>query len=281
MSDLELFGSPFDAIRREDERGEHWSARNLMPLMGYGADWRNFAEAIDRAKRTAANTGYDPADLFVHVTEKTGGRPREDFRLTRFAAYLVAMNGDPRKPEVAAAQAYFAVRTREAETGTQVVQLGDPLDELQRQTDMTQRAIAIARQQQHRAEVAETWRKEIEGGEGLTPRSFHKKYFSAVPERKFFEHLYAKDYLIDQRGKGSEREGGTRRDGSQHEHPTAKGKEFFYLHTGGVFGGRRREKARVIPGNAELLLRARLVKDGLPANENTATTLFSIPADSA
>ena len=109
--------SPFDQIRQVRPDGsEFWSARDLMPLMGYGADWRNLLTAIDRAKATAANTGENPDRLFVGVTEKSGGRPREDYELTRYAAYLVAMNGDPRKPETAAAQAYFAVKTREAET---------------------------------------------------------------------------------------------------------------------------------------------------------------------
>lgn len=108
--------SPFDDARRIDDQGnEYWSARDLMPLMGYGADWRNLGTAIDRAKATAQNIGHDVDSLFVAVTEKSGGRPREDFRLARLAAYLVAMNGDPRKPETAAAQAYFAIRTREAE----------------------------------------------------------------------------------------------------------------------------------------------------------------------
>ncbi|MFC0673503.1 hypothetical protein [Brachybacterium hainanense] len=109
-------GSPFDHIRqtRADGTG-YWSARDLMPLLGYGAEWRNFTAAIDRAKLTAQNQGLDPETLFGGVTEKSGGRPREDFHLSRYAAYLVAMNGDPRKPEVAAAQSYFAIRTREAE----------------------------------------------------------------------------------------------------------------------------------------------------------------------
>jgi len=112
-------GSPFDAIRRVRADGsEYWSARDLMPLMGYPS-WQHFLPVIERAQSAAGNQGYGIGDLFTVIRENpgsTGGRPREDFHLTRFAAYLVAMNGDPRKPEVAAAQAYFAVRTHEAET---------------------------------------------------------------------------------------------------------------------------------------------------------------------
>lgn len=107
--------SPFDSIRRTDENGEFWSARDLMPLLGYPA-WREFVPAIERAQLSARNQGLVTDDLFGVNTEKSGGRPREDYRLRRFAAYLVAMNGDPRKFEVAAAQSYFAIKTREAET---------------------------------------------------------------------------------------------------------------------------------------------------------------------
>ncbi|WVX88110.1 hypothetical protein SEA_LITNINMCQUEEN_53 [Gordonia phage LitninMcQueen] len=110
-------GSPFDAIRRtRDDGTEYWSGREYMGSLGYGADWRNFVAVVDKAQIAAANQAYNVSDLFVGVTEKGAGRPREDFELSRFACYLVAMNGDPRKPEVAAAQAYFAIRTREAET---------------------------------------------------------------------------------------------------------------------------------------------------------------------
>lgn len=110
-------GSPFDAIMLP---GECWSGRDLMPLLGYDK-WQNFTAAVERASLTLANQGMA---LTSHVTDAgklverpQGGRVRSaDFHLSRFACYLVAMNGDPRKPEVAAAQAYFAIRTREAET---------------------------------------------------------------------------------------------------------------------------------------------------------------------
>ncbi|WP_054246421.1 phage antirepressor KilAC domain-containing protein [Rhodococcus opacus] len=114
MSEIQTTAhSPFDELMLA---GGRWSARALMSPLGYGADWRNFEAVIDRAERSALNQGHDVSDLFVAVTEKSGGRPRVDYHLSRFACYLVAMNGDPRKPEVAAAQAYFAVKTREAET---------------------------------------------------------------------------------------------------------------------------------------------------------------------
>ncbi|MBV7292377.1 phage antirepressor KilAC domain-containing protein [Corynebacterium sp. TAE3-ERU16] len=86
-----------------------------MPLMGYPR-WNEFKVPVTRAIKAAENQSQDIASLFRASAEKTAGRPREDFHLTRFAAYLVAMNGDPNKPEVAAAQAYFAIKTREAET---------------------------------------------------------------------------------------------------------------------------------------------------------------------
>lgn len=119
MSDIDLFsdsGSPFDAIRQVRADGtEFWSARDLLPLMGY-ANWRNFETPVRRAMKTAANQGMDVASLFAGSRKVAASGPAaEDFELSRYAAYLVAMNGDPNIPEVAEAQHYFAVRTREAE----------------------------------------------------------------------------------------------------------------------------------------------------------------------
>lgn len=112
----EAASSPFDSIRHVTPEGrEYWSARDLMPLLGY-EEWRKFAGAIDRARVSAHNAGYDTSVNFVAAAKISPTKPAEDFHLSRYACYLVALNGDPRKPEIASAQTYFVIKTREAET---------------------------------------------------------------------------------------------------------------------------------------------------------------------
>lgn len=106
--------SPFDAIKRTDERGEHWAARDLMRLLGY-TKWERFEDAIQRAMVSIANSGGDPEVHASRLREASGKTERSNYRLTRYGAYMAAMNGDVRKPEIAAAQTYFAIRTHEAE----------------------------------------------------------------------------------------------------------------------------------------------------------------------
>lgn len=120
MSDLDRInsGSPFDGIRITTPEGrEYWSARELMPLLGY-EKWERFADAIDRAKIAAHNSGESVVQNFPAAGKVSGrrGPAQADYHLSRYASYLVAMSGDSRKPEVAAALTYFAVKTRQAET---------------------------------------------------------------------------------------------------------------------------------------------------------------------
>ena len=116
MNTAIISASPFDRIaKRTREGAEYWSARGLMPLMGY-AKWQSFEVPLNRAMQAAANQGHDVESNFTGSRNISVTKPRQDYQLTRFACYLVAMNGDPNKPEVAAAQAYFAIQTRVAET---------------------------------------------------------------------------------------------------------------------------------------------------------------------
>ncbi|HLY31631.1 MAG TPA: hypothetical protein VKQ36_11420, partial [Ktedonobacterales bacterium] len=113
--------SAFEAIRHEDEQGEYWLARELAKALGYtgGWAWKNFERVIAEAKIASQSQGYDAERVFADVGKNSsgpsGGRPARDYRLTRFACYIVALSADGTKEQVAAAKTYFAVMTREQE----------------------------------------------------------------------------------------------------------------------------------------------------------------------
>lgn len=134
-----------------------------------------------------------------------------------------------------------------------------------------------ADRQRARAEAAESFKHAIESNNGLSPREFHKHYFADTPERVFFETLYSRHLLIDQRRKGTRRTDGTYRDGAQHGHPTAEGKRYFYLDAGiDERTGYRYEQARVRPGDPELALVATLARRGLMPTRAITTEITNV-----
>src|ERR1700744_6009430 len=109
-----------EGLKRTSPEGtEFWMARDIHPVLGYPT-WREFENVIERARAAFSGNRVDPSHQIVLTHKMMGlgkGARREgvDYFLSRPACYLIALNGDPSKPEIAAAQAYFVIRTRESE----------------------------------------------------------------------------------------------------------------------------------------------------------------------
>ncbi len=109
----------FEAVVCTVDDVECWSARELQELLGY-SKWQNFENVLDKAKMACEQAGEDVNNHFTSIVKtvivgKGSENQVDDVMLTRYASYLIAQNGDSRKPEVAFAQTYFAVQTRRAE----------------------------------------------------------------------------------------------------------------------------------------------------------------------
>lgn len=141
----------FEALKKTNEHGaEYWSARDLQGLLGY-AKWQAFDTAIGRAKQSSEASGNKAEYHFADASKmigigKGGQRETADYHLSRFACYLIAQNGDPRKPEIANAQKYFAVQARRQELSDQLAADVERL-ELRKQTAEEFKALSGAARQ--------------------------------------------------------------------------------------------------------------------------------------
>ncbi len=145
-----LGGKSFEALRRTNQyAAEYWSASDLQPLLGYG-QWRRFEDAVKRAMTSCEASGNSAEHHFAGAGKPiTGGKGAvqvvDDYQLSRFACYLIAQNGDPRKPEIAQAQKYFAVQSRRQELSDQAASDMERL-ELRKQTADEFKALSGAAQ---------------------------------------------------------------------------------------------------------------------------------------
>lgn len=131
MSDLKAIEyKPFEEIKHiSDEGMEFWFARELSVVLDY-VQWRNFQKVLDRAIISCKNSGYDIIDHFAEVSKtivmpKTAKKNVVDYKLTRYACYLIVQNGDPRKEVIALGQTYFAIQTRRQEVADYFNQLDE------------------------------------------------------------------------------------------------------------------------------------------------------------
>lgn len=139
----------FESIKHINKAGqEYWLARELQPVLDY-SQWRNFSEAVERARLACKNSGANPEDHFADISKMVeigsgAERKVDDIMLSRYACYLVVMNGDPRKEVIAVGQSYFAVKTRQQELIENYEELTEDQKRLAIRNEMKRHNVALA-----------------------------------------------------------------------------------------------------------------------------------------
>lgn len=184
-----------EQAKRTSAAGEEfWLARDLLPILGYDT-WRRFDETIERAKQSLRSSGIDPSHHFAEtgkMVELGSASQRRviDYFLSRAACYLLAMNGDPTKAEIAAAQSYFLVQTRRME-------LSDERTDDEKRLDLREKVSQSAKTVSAVAQKAGV-RSQMQG-------VFHDKryqglYGMSLKDLKDFKGLDQRDQLLDRAG---------------------------------------------------------------------------------
>lgn len=183
-----------DRARRTTQDGiEYWLAREIQPILGY-AKWQDFQHAIERAKAAYAQGGNGPSDHFMDIHKqirvgKGASGTQADIVLSRYACYLIAMNGDPRKPEIAAAQAYFTIQTRRMEVqDATMAELAEDIRRIALRDKVSEGNKAL-NEAAHKAGVQRFGAFHDAGYRGL--------YGMGLADLKAFKHIHPSDDLLD------------------------------------------------------------------------------------
>lgn len=196
-----------EEIKKIKNDFEYWSARDLMKVLGY-IDWRKFEATIGKAKVACKESGQNVMGHFVDAdkkinTGKTAQMVVRDYLLTRYACYLIAQNGDSRKPEIARAQTYFATQTRrqeivqESEKMVKRVEARERLKETERKIEGTVYKRGI-KQSRDFAEFKDKHIRGMYGGIGIASLKRKRKIPKNRPLADFdsFLELKAKDFAL-------------------------------------------------------------------------------------
>lgn len=150
MRDITMYSEKlFEDIKHIDENGvEYWLARELQPVLEY-SQWRRFSETVERAKEACKNSEQNIQDHFADVGKMVSlgsgsERKIDDIKLSRYACYLIVMNGAPRKEVIALGQTYFAVKTRQQELSENYNELSEEQKRLAIRKEMKEHNKSLA-----------------------------------------------------------------------------------------------------------------------------------------